>query len=364
MSIIRSIFLVVSCIVLGACTPSCTRQADNAEYWSTTSFQNTTLRFGLKASETFRVDLGTEPPTLDWSKSSDTTSSYVQQQIMEGLVEFDLTDPNFPVKPGLATSWESSNNGLRWTFKLREGVKWTDGVELTAQHFVDGWERLLNPATASPYAYYLFFVPNAQSYNKGDLKDFAQVGVKAVDDLTFQVDLTSPRSYLPSMLTHHAAYPIRKDVVARHGDDKWTEPENIVTLGAYKLMRWEHDEILHLERNEDYYGEAPDRIRHLLFYIIREPSTGLSMYDRHDLDVLTQLPTARIQILKQREDFKSGPNIGIYYFGFNTKKAPFDNLQFRQAIAHAVDRQEVVMAIGNSGPVPTTNFIPSGLMGL
>ena len=136
-----------------------------------------TLEYGLDVKDTLRINLQTEPPSLDWSKSTDTTSAMIENNIMEGLVEYDLKDPDLGTIPALATEWKPSQNAKVWTFTLRKGVKWTDGVEFTGQHVIDGWERLLKPATASEYAYFLFDVKNARAYNGGKLKDFKQVGI-------------------------------------------------------------------------------------------------------------------------------------------------------------------------------------------
>ena len=160
-----------------------------------------TAEFGLPLENTIRINYLTEPPSLDWSKSTDTTSSFIETNIMDGLVQYDFSKPQLDVKPALAESWTPSDNAKTWTFTIRKGVKWTDGKELTAQHFVDGWERLLRPTTASEYAYYLYAVKNARDYNEGKIEDFSKVGVKAVDPYTLKVELTAPRSYFPLMLT-------------------------------------------------------------------------------------------------------------------------------------------------------------------
>lgn len=317
--------------------------------------------FGLDINDTIRVNFLTEPPSLDWSKSTDTTSSFVEINIMDGLAEFDFTKPNLSVKPALAESWEPSNGSKTWTFKLRQGVKWTDGVELEASHFVDGWERLLRPTTASEYGYYLFGVKNARKYNEGKLKDFSKVGVRAEDKYTLVVDLDTPRSYFPLMLTHHASYPIRKDVIAKHGEDTWADEGKIVTLGAYKLKKWEHDRIIHLERNEDYYGEKA-KIKNVLVYMILEQSTAVGLVDTGKLDFQLEVPKSDIRVLRNREDYVNIHNLGIYYYGFNTKKAPYNDSRVRRAIAMAIDRKEIATVIGG-GEKPTGNIIPPGLIG-
>jgi oligopeptide transport system substrate-binding protein len=132
--------------------------------------KNSNDNAGYNPSETLRLNLTTEPPSLDWSKSTDTTSALIQYNIMEGLTEYNLEDPELSLVPALAEKWEANKDASEWTFQIREGVKWSDGKPLTAQHFVDGWKRLLQPATASEYAYFLYSVENAKDFNEGKIK--------------------------------------------------------------------------------------------------------------------------------------------------------------------------------------------------
>src|ERR1035437_8541714 len=147
------------------------------------------LEYGLELKDTIRINLLQEPPSLDWSKATDTTSANVLFNIMDTLVDYNLADPDLAPVPSLATAWVPSQGAKVWTFTLRKGVKWTDGVDFTAGHVIDGWERLLNPATASEYAYFLFPVKNAKAYNAGKIKDFKEVGVKRNDQGQLVVEL-------------------------------------------------------------------------------------------------------------------------------------------------------------------------------
>ena len=318
------------------------------------------LEYGLDVKDTFRVNLQQEPPSLDWSKSTDTTSAMVLFNIMDSLVEYNLADPELSLTPSLATAWVPSQGAKVWTFTLRKGVKWSDGVEFTAQHVVDGWERLLSPETASEYAYFLFPIKNAKNYNAGKVKDFKEVGVKINDQGQVVVELERPMSYFPMLMTHHSTNPIRKDVVAKHGN-KWTEPGNIVTLGAYKLKTWDHDKAIVLERNEDYWGEKA-KIKNVLGYMINEFSTALNLYDSGRLDFQEQLPFKELPQYKNKPGFKSMPSLSIYYYGFNILKPPFDNIKVRKAFAHAIDRKQVTDLLA-AGQAPLTSWLPTGMFG-
>ncbi len=318
------------------------------------------LEYGLEINETLRVNVSTEPPSLDWSKSTDTTSNTILVNIMDGLAGYDLDDPKMSVVPALAASWESSKDAKTWTIRLKQGVKWTDGVEFEAQHILDSWERLLNPKTAAEYSYFLYPVKNAREYNQGKLKDFSQVAVKAPDKYTLVVELTEAKSFFPYLLTHHSTYPIRKSVVEKFGD-KWTQPGNIVTLGAYKLKTWDHDKALVLERNDEYYGEKA-KTKNVLAYIIPEQSTAIGLIEAGKLDAQPELPSAELAKLKNKKEFKTIGTLVLQYYGFNVKKPPFDDVRVRRAFAMAVDRQEIVKIL-NGGQVPLTSWIPVGMSG-
>ncbi|MCB0362673.1 MAG: peptide ABC transporter substrate-binding protein, partial [Bdellovibrionales bacterium] len=298
--------------------------------------------------------------SLDWNKSADTTSGLIQDNIMEGLVGYDTSDSSLGLKPALATEWRSEKNNQIWFFKLRSGVKWTNGQEFTAQQVLDGWERLLTPSTASEYAYFLYGIKNARAFNESKIKDFSEVGVKITDGGEIRVELTSPTSYFPFLLTHHSTFPILKEVIAKHGD-RWTEPGNIVTLGAFVLKIWDHDKAIVLERNESYYGEKA-KIKNVLAYMINELSTAINLFNAGKIDAQMQLPSTELSELRKRPEYRETSILSIYYYGFNTRKPPLDNLEVRKAISYAIDRKEITQML-NGGEVPLTSWVPPGMMG-
>lgn len=337
--------LIVSTVV--AISIGCTKKSDKLEY-------------GLELKETLRINVSSEPPSIDWNKATDTTSAEVIFNLMSALVEYNLEDPELGLKPNLVEKWEQKDKARKWTFTLRQGVKWTDGVELEAQHVVDGWERLLTPATASEYAYFLYNVKNAKAFTEGKIKDFAQVGVKAVDKTHFTVELEKPMAFFPMLLTHHSGLPIRKDLIAKFGD-KWTDPANIQTLGPFKLKVWDHDKAMVWERNEAYWGAKP-KIKNVLVYMINDQSTAISLFDAKKIDFLPELPSTELDSLRKRKEYREEGNLSTYYYGFNTKKAPFNNAKVRQAFAMAVDKEQIVKML-DGGQIPLNGWIPKGMMG-
>lgn len=327
---------------------------------SSGSYSSKTLKFGVKKSDTIIVNLQTEPPSLDWHISTDTTSSEVLINIMDGLTRFDLADPELKVIPALAEKWTSDKAAKKWTFDLRKDVKWTDGVPFEAKQVVDGWERLLNPKTAGEYAYFLFNVKNGQAYNQGKIKDFSKVGVKAIGKDKLEVELESSMSFFPSTLAHHSTYPFRKDLFAKYGN-KWTDPGHLVTLGAYTLKEWAHDEAILLERNDNYYGEKA-KTKYVLGRMITEQSSAINAFDAGEIDIIPELPSNDISVLKRRPEYKKQNGLIVYYYGLNLKQKPFDNLDFRKAIAYAIDKNEITKVLGQDD-VTATSWIPQGMMG-
>lgn len=317
------------------------------------------LEYGLTATNTLRMKLSSEPPTLDWTKMADSVSAEIVANTMDGLVQYNLTDPELGLLPALATEW-SSKDGKTWKFKIRKGVKWTDGVELTPQHIVDGFERLLNPKTAAMYSYALYPVVGAKDYNQGKLQDFSKVGISIVDGDTVQFVLSGPKSYFPYLLTHQTTYAVRKDLIEKFGD-RWTDPQNVQTLGPYKMKVWDHDKALVLERNEEYWGPK-SKITNILYYMIGETSTALNLFDSGKLDVIDEIPSREISKLKTRKEYHQVGTLSLLYYGFNIEKKPMDNLKVRKAIAHAIDRNQITEMLG-TGAQPLSSWVPAGMFG-
>ena len=307
----------------------------------------------------FRLNIGTEPPTLDWSLATDNVSVDVIFNIMEGLTQFDK---DLRPIPALAESWEVSPDGTVYRFYLRKGVKWSDGIALRARDFEYSWKRLLNPETAAQYAYFLFDVLNAEAYNSGKISEPAKVGVKALDDHTLEVRLRHPAVYFLSVTTFIVTFPQRKDLVEKHGDS-WTAPGTLVTLGPFSLHRWNHEQEIILKKNTSYYG-TPPKLDTVQMVMVNEASTGLAMYEQGALDFADDrsLPAIDIPRWKGHPEYREVPQLRGYYYGFNINKEPFNDLRVRKALSMAVDRK-VFPKILRGGHLPTASWIPRGMMG-
>lgn len=311
----------------------------------------------LAAKQEFNLRIHSEPPTLDWTLATDNVSILLLQNLMDGLADYD--DKLNP-KPALAKDWKVSKDGKTYTYTLRDSLTWSDGTPLTAQHFWDSWERLLNPKTASEYAYFLFSVVGAQAYNEGKLKDATKLGFKVVNDKTFVVTLTKPAAFFPTIPTFTVTFPIRKDLIEKYGN-KWTDPSKLVTTGAFILGDWKHDSKVTLVPNPKYHAGAP-KLEKVNAYIVNEDTTAINMFESGSLHYVSRLPALEIERLKTSPAYKNAPFLRGYYYGFNVTKAPFNDVRVRRAFAHAVDRSQIVSLL-KGGQIPTTSWVPKGMPG-
>lgn len=305
----------------------------------------------------FNMRLHSEPPTLDWSLATDNVSITVLQNLMEGLAQYD---EKLQPKPALAKSWKVSADGKTYTYTLRDDVKWNDGTPLTAQHFVDSWERVLNPKTASEYSYFLFDVVGAQDYNEGKLKDPSKLGFKATDAHTFVVTLNKKAAYFATIPTFTVTFPIRKEIIEKFGN-KWTDPGKMPVVGPFQLAEWKHDSKLTLTPNPNYYGQK-SKLEKINAYIINEDTTAINMFESGTLQYVSRLPALEIERLKNNPAYKNAPFLRGYYYGFNISKAPFNDVRVRRAFSLAVDRQQIVSLL-KGGQIPATSWVPKGMPG-
>lgn len=309
--------------------------------------------------DTLNINIGTEPPSLDWSLATDSTSFTILNNIMEGLTRF--SDKHKP-EPALAEKWEVSEDGRTYTFHLRQNALWTDGKPLEAKDFVYSWTRLLSPETGADYAYFLFDIVNAEKFNSGEIEDSSKLGIKAPDSKTLIVELKRPATYFPSLLTFMSTFPMREDIVKKHGSG-WTEAENIVTLGPYRLTRWDHHSLLEIEEYDKYWGEGAKSVKKVSMIMNENQSSTLALYESGQLDFLdsTGLPPLEIPRLKDSPEFVNRTAFRGYYIGFNTRKKPFNSPLVRKAFGSAIDRKSISELIQGAG-IPATSWIPENML--
>ncbi len=298
-----------------------------------------------------------EPSSHDFNK--DLYCSGVPA-LFAGLMVFNA---DFVSVPWMASKVESNKDGSVWTFTIRKDSRWSDNSPVSARDFEWSWKRQLDPATAAPYASFLYDLKNGEAYNKKQITDASQVGVRAKDDWTLEVTLEGPRGYFPVLAAYLAALPAHKGAVEKFGD-KWTEAGNIVCNGAFTLEAWEHNKQIVLKKNPHYYGAKDVHLTRVVIPIIPIAS-GTLPYENNELD-LTALQAGDLKRLqsdaRMSKDVFRYPFPGTWYLLPQTTKPPFDNLKVRKAVAHAIDRENVVK-VSQGLAVPAWSMIPPGFPG-
>ena len=298
---------------------------------------------------------GAEPVTLDPAKAEGIYELNVQRDLFEGLV---TTGPNGEIRPAVAERWDNQDNKV-YTFYLRKNAKWSNGEPVTAGDFVYAFRRVVDPKTGSPYSWYLDTpgIVNASAIIRGKLKP-EELGVKAIDDHTFQVTLESPLSYFVSMMAHSTVYPEPQKVIEKYGD-KWTQPGNLVGNGAYSLKEWVVNEKIVLERSKSYWDDAHTTINKVTYLPIQSQHADMNRYLAGEVDMTYETPIEQFKRMKQDrpDEVRVTGYVGTYYYDFNTKK-PFDDVRVRKALANAIDRAVIADAVMGQGQKPAYGLVP------
>ena len=249
----------------------------------------------------FAYNNGTEIESLDPAVIEGVPEHRIYMALFEGLVTYDpeTLDPI----PGLAKTWSVSDDALTWTFNLRKS-NWSDGTPITAQTVVDSWLRFLNPETAAVYAYLPgMVIKGAAEYNSGDA-DASSVAIRAIDEYTFQFELTGPAPYALGMLTHYAFAVVPMHAIEKFGD-KWILPENFVNNGPYSLTSWAPHEKIVMDKNPAYWDAGNVKIDTIVAYPIEDENTALNMFKQGDLDWILTVPDAQLDEMKLDDTFVS-----------------------------------------------------------
>jgi oligopeptide transport system substrate-binding protein len=303
----------------------------------------------------FRYALPEPPGTLDPGFARSSLENLVAPQLFEGLMAYPRTDG--PPVPGVAERFDVSPDGRTYTFHLRADARWTDGRPVAAEDFVYSWRRVLDPATAAPYADILFVLEGAEAFHAGRA-DFGTVGVKATNERTLEVRLRNPAPYFPELTAFFTYLPVPRRTVEAHGD-RWTRPENIVTNGAFRLRAHEQGKRLILEKNPAYWDAARVGADRLELLIVNDGNTAVNLVETGQLDWtgLVDLPPVRMSQLAGWREFRTDPWLATHYLRLNTRRPPFDDVRVRRAVAMAMDR-EAIARVARGGHRPARGFTP------
>lgn len=312
-----------------------------------------------------QVGNGAEVQELDPHLVSGVTEHRVLSALFEGLTDCDAATLD-PV-PAVADRWQVSEDGLRYTFHIREGACWSNGDPLTAADFAYAWKRILSPALGSEYAYLLYCLKNARSYHEGKLKEFGQVGVHAADASTLEVTLENPTPYFLTMQNHYAWFPVHRAAIEKFGapDERgtpWTRPGNMVSNGAFCLEDWLPNERLSLRKNPRYWDAASVRLNGLDYHPIDNLQTEERAFRSGLLQITSTIPLHRLDYYRrERPDVLNiHPYFGSYFYRLNVTRPPFDNPLVRKAFSLAINREEIVKNVLKGGELPATSYVPPG----
>ena len=332
---------------------------------------------------TLNRNLSAEPPTVDPSLTSDSVGVEISENIFLGLTNLNADGT---IEPELATEWSVSEDGLVYTFNMRDDVPWVNytpsqGIvevgQVTADDIVYGVKRTCNPETGSDYAYVNYIIKGCQDLNTADIAALSPeevqalvdaVGVTAVDSYTVQFEINTPAPYFPAIAGMWVNRPQPQATIEEHGE-AWTEAGNIVTNGPFVVTNWFHNDSMNFERNPLWYGWADGtrgNIDKVDTFFITETSTEFAMYESGELDTAA-VPLPDMERVKAdpvlSQELVIAPSACTYYYGFVNTKEPLDNVLVRKALSAAIDRQSMVDNVLKGGQIPANTFAPSMIFG-
>jgi oligopeptide transport system substrate-binding protein len=298
-----------------------------------------------------------EPSSLDPHHVQGNWELNIIGDMLVGLTTEDVDGK--PV-PGAAERWDQSEDGTTWTFHLRDH-QWSDGRPVTAQDFVFAWRRILDPKTASTYAYFLYLIKNGEGVNTGKMPGTA-LGVKAKDDKTLVVELEHPVPFMLQYVTHVTTYPLPRHVVEAKGD-AWTKPGTYVSNGPYVLSEWSPNDHVTLVKNPTFYDAAHLKIDRAIFYPTTDYEAALKRLRSGELDIQDRMPAQQITWLRANmpEVLRLNPVLNTEYLVANQAQKPFGDERVREALSLALNRETIVNKIDKVGEVPAYNIVPPGI---
>lgn len=292
----------------------------------------------------------------------------ILRALFEGLVGEDPVDLH-PV-PGMAERWDIAPDGLQYTFYLRPNAKWSDGTPLLARHFVESYRRILTKGLAADYANLLYILQGAEAFHKGSTTDFASVGAKALDDRTLQLTLEHPAAYFLALLTNPPWLPVPLWVIEKHGPayqrgNRWTRPDTMVSTGPFVLKRWSQNHVIEVVKSAHYWDAARVRLNGVHFYPTESVDTEERMFRAGQLHITETVPIAKVEPYRRNSPdlIRSDPYLGSYFYRFNVRRPPLNDVRIRRALAMSVDRNAIVTKILKGGEAAAHALTPPGTNG-
>ena len=336
--VISLVLIAAMAISMVACGKSDSKKSDSAD-----------------AVKELKVQVGPNPETLDPALNSAVDGGNVILHAFETLL---TVDENGNYKEGQAEKWEVSEDGLTWTFHLRDGLKWSDGSDLTAEDFVYSWKRVCNPEVAAPYAETVLGM--VKGYDEAMAGDADALAVTAKDDKTLVVEMKNPCTYFEGLASFATLSPVQKASIEANGDGWATAPETYVSNGPFKMTEWVPDSYITFEKNENYWNKDAIKLDKLTFLLIEDSNAAYSAYQQGEALMIKDVPTEEIPSLEGNEEFFVEPIIGTYYLNMNETQEIFKDAKVREALSLAIDRQYVADTIMQGTYTPAWNLMGPG----
>ena len=314
---------------------------------------------------------GSEPQGIDPHIVTGVPEHHILISLCEGLT---IPNPNPKGSdgyiPGTAESWTISDDGKEYIFKLNKNAKWSNGDPVTADDFVWSWKRILTASLGSQYPDMLYYLVGAYEYHNGEIDNFDEVGVKALDSHTLKVNLKNPTPFFIGLLSHYSTWPVHKETVLKHGDiddrnGEWTRPGNFVCNGPFQLKTWELNNKIVVEKNPHYYDASMVRLNEIHYYPVSNVMTEDRMFRAGQLHLTSSMPTQKcpIYIEEKNPNLKIDPYMGTYFYRINTENETLSDVRVRKALAYSIDRQLLVDKVTQCGQIPAYSFTPPGSNG-
>jgi oligopeptide transport system substrate-binding protein len=300
----------------------------------------------------------TDPVSLDPHKTSTIAEANLMRDLYEGLVIYDT---KAEVIPGAAESWEVSDDGLVYTFTLREDGKWSNGDPVSAEDFVFAYRRIMDPATAAGYANILFPIKNAAAINAGDMPK-EELGAQAVDERTLEITLENPTPYFLELLTHQTGLPLHPASVEEHGD-AFVQPGNLVTNGAYELVSFTPNDKIVMRKNPNFHDAENVQIDEINYIPFEDRATCLRRFEAGEVQSCSDIPAEQMDYMRETlgDQVRVTPYLGTYYLPIKVKKEKLSDPRVRRAISMAIDREFLAEEIWQGTMVPGYSMVPEGI---
>lgn len=302
-----------------------------------------------------KVQVGPDPETVDPALNSAVDGGNMILHAFEGLLTLD---ENGQLKEGQAESWETSEDGLTWTFHLRDGLKWSDGTDLTAKDFVYSWQRVCDPNVAAPYAETVLGM--VKGYDEAIAGDITKLDVQAPDEKTVVVNLANPCSYFGELAAFATLNPVQQATVEANGDAWATSADTYISNGPFMMTEWVPGSHITFSKNPNYWNAEAIKLDKLEFELIEDSNAAYSAYTSGEVDMIKDVPTEEIPSLQGNDDFHVDPIIGTYYISLNLQKEYFQDARVRKALSLAIDRNYVANTLMQGTYSPASAIVGPG----